>query len=69
MTQQLTHFKVFREPFEEKMQKLKSVFGLHRRVRIAYEPIPWGAQCDPKSKKKNACSKYAFFVIKICETF
>ena len=26
-----------------KKQKLKSVFGLHRRVRIAYEPIPWKA--------------------------
>ena len=39
--------------FLEKMQKRKSVFRLHRRVRIACEPIPWSAQVDPKIKEKH----------------
>ena len=39
--------------FLEKMQKRKSVFGLHRRERIACEPIPWSAQGDPKIKEKT----------------
>jgi len=29
------------------------VFGLRRRVRIAYEPIPWSAQGDPKIEQKK----------------
>ena len=53
MTSKWTQFAFFREPFLRKMRKLKSVFGLHRRGRIAYEPIPWNAQCDPKLKKKT----------------
>ena len=39
--------------FLEKVQKWKSVFGLRRRVRIAYEPIPWSAQGDQKIEEKN----------------
>ena len=39
--------------FLEKMQKRKSVFRLHRRERIACEPIPWSAQGDPKIKEKT----------------
>ena len=51
------------------------MFGLHRRVRIAYEPIPWGAQGDPKIEEKKGhiseplffgekCKKYEKFVPK-----
>ncbi len=47
--------------FLEKMRKWKSVFGLRRRVRIAYEPIPWSAQGDPKSKKKRDIFQNRFF--------
>ena len=36
-----------------KKYKLKSVFGLRRRVRIAYEPIPKSTQCDSKIDKKS----------------
>ena len=36
----------------EKMQNRKSVFGLRRRVRIAYEPIPYNAQGGPKVDEK-----------------
>ena len=36
-----TKRKSFGSYFWETMQKWKSVFGLRRRVRIAYEPIPW----------------------------
>ncbi len=39
--------------FSENIRKQKSVFGLRRRVRIAYEPIPWSAQGDPKIEKKR----------------
>jgi len=39
--------------FSESVQKQKSVFGLHRRVRIAYEPILRSAQGDPKNEEKR----------------
>ncbi len=39
--------------FPGKIRKLKSVFGLHMRVWIAYEPIPWNAQCNPTSTQQN----------------
>ena len=39
--------------FSEKVWKWKSVFGLRRRVRIAYEPIPWSAQGDQKNEGKT----------------
>ena len=29
------------------------MFGLRRRVRIAYEPIPWSAQGDKKNEEKK----------------
>ena len=35
------------------MQEVKSVFGLHIRVRIAYEPIPKSTQCIPKIEENN----------------
>ncbi len=39
--------------FLEKVRKWKSVFGRRRRVRIAYEPIPWSTQGDQKNEEKN----------------
>ena len=42
-----------RRLFRENGQKLKSVFGLRRRGRIAYEPILRSAPCDPKLKKNS----------------
>ena len=50
--------------FLEKMQKRKSVFRLHRRVRIACEPIPWSAQGDPKIKEKTWHISEPTFLIK-----
>jgi len=45
----------------ENMQKRKSVFGLRRRVRIAYEPIPCSAQADPKiEEKRESISEVVF---------
>ena len=59
MIQKVTHLKVFREPFFKKIQKQKSVFGLHIRGRIACEPIPKSAQCDPKFiEKTNTCKTH-----------
>ena len=52
-TQTWTPFALSRILFWGNIRKLKSVFGLRRRVRIAYEPTPWNAQCDPRWKKKN----------------
>ena len=54
-----------------KLQKRKSVFRLHRRIRIAYEPFPWSTQCDPKYKKKMNIFQVRVFHInnsKISET-
>ena len=45
--------KPFGSKFSEKVRNRKSVFGLRRRVRIAYEPIPWSAQGNPKIEEKN----------------
>ena len=53
--------------FSEKVRNRKSVFGLRRRVRIAYEPIPWNAHCDPKLKKKTNTFKKHLFWHKISE--
>ena len=50
--------------FLEKIKKLKSVFGLRRRVRIAYEPIPWSAQGDPKIQEKQIHFSEPLFVNK-----
>jgi len=45
------------------------VFRLRRRVRIAYEPIPWSAQGDPKiEEKKEPFSEPLFLVKKLKNT-
>ena len=49
------------------MQKLKSVFGLHIRGRIAYEPIPKSAQCDQKIMEKANTCKAHYFLLKTLE--
>ena len=46
------------------MQNRKSVFGLRRRVRIAYEPILWSAQGDPKIEEKKEPISEPFFFLK-----
>ena len=53
--------------FLENMQKRKSVFRLHRRVRIACEPIPWSAQGDAKIKEKTWHILEPTFFIKKCK--
>ena len=45
--------KAFGNYFSEKATNRKSVFGLRRRARIAYEPIPWSAQGDAKIEEQN----------------
>ena len=49
------------------MQKLKSVFGLHIRGRIACEPIPKSTQCDPKFMEKTNMRKTHDFLLTIQE--
>ena len=51
------------------MQNVKSVFGLHIRERIAYEPIPKSTQCTPKIEKKTTRVKYTLFCIKNTKTY
>ena len=46
---------------------MKSVFGLRRRGRIAYESIPWRASCDPKLKEKTTTLKNTCFLHQICK--
>ena len=46
------------------VQKWKSVFGLRRRVRIAYEPILWSAQGAPKIEEKRDIFQNRFFYLK-----
>ena len=61
MVPKWAHVGLFREPFLRKMQQLKSVFGLHIRGRIACEPIPKSAQCNPKFiEKTNICKTHDF---------
>ena len=50
--------------FSEKVWKWKSVFGLRRRVRIAYEPIPKSAWCDQQITKKTDVFQIRIFFIK-----
>ena len=40
------------------------MFGLRRRGRIAYEPIPWSAQGDPKIEEKKRHISEALFLEK-----
>ena len=63
-----TCFGFFMIQLFRKIQKVKSVFGLHIRVRIAYEPIPKSTQCTPKIEKKAACVKHTLFCIKNTKT-
>ena len=49
------------------MQKVKSVFGLHIRGRIACEPIPKSTQCDPKLMEKTTMCKAHNFLLKLRE--
>ena len=55
--------------FSEKIQNWKSVFGLRRRGRIAYEPIPWNAQGDPKIEEKKEHISEALFLNKKCKKY
>ena len=50
------------------MQKVKSVFGLHIRGRIAYEPIPKSAQCNQKIIENTNICKTDCFLLTIRET-
>ena len=45
------------------------MFGLRRRVRIAYEPIPWSAQGNRKSKKKQQPISELVFLAEQTEIF
>ena len=47
--------------FSEKATNRKNVFGLRRRVRIAYEPIPWSAQGDAQIEEKKGLISEPFF--------
>ena len=40
------------------------MFGLRRRVRIAYEPIPWSDQGDPKIEEKTQPISESLFLTK-----
>ena len=54
---------LFMTPFLRKMQKVKSVFGLHIRGRIAYEPIPKSTQCTHKIEEKSGvCQIHTLFI-------
>ena len=55
--------------FSEKVWKWKSVFGLRRRVRIAYEPIPWSAQGDQKIEEKKQPISEPLFLTKKATIF
>ena len=47
----------------KKNEKLKTVFGLHRRIQIAYEPVPWNAKFETKLKKNtNALRDHICYV-------
>ena len=51
------------------MRKRKCVFGPRRRVRIAYEPIPWSAQGDPKIEEKKGHISEAIFLGEIYKKY
>ena len=55
--------------FLEKVWKWKSAFGLRRRVRIAYEPIPWSAQGDQKIEEEKQAISEPLFLAKTTEIF
>ena len=45
------------------------MFGLRRRGRIAYEPVPWRAQGDPKIEEKKRHISEALFLGKKCKKY
>jgi hypothetical protein len=45
------------------------VFGLRRRVRIAYEPIPWSAQSYQKIEEKKQPISEPLFLAKKTKIF
>ena len=45
------------------------MFRLRRRVRIAYEPIPWRAQGDQKIEEKTQAISEPLFLAKTTDTF
>ena len=45
------------------------MFGLRRRVRIAYEPIPWSAQGDQKIEETKQAISEPLFLAKTTEIF
>ena len=47
------NMKSFDSYFPARVRKQKSVFGLRRRVRIAYEHLPWNAPGDSKIEDKK----------------
>ena len=55
------NMKTFGSYLLEKVCKLKSVFGLRRRARIAYYPILWNARGDPKIEEKKDIFQKHFF--------
>ena len=59
---------VFLKPCFRTKWKWKSVFGLRRRVRIAYEPIPGSAQGDKKNEEKQQPISGPLFFSKKQET-
>ena len=45
------------------------MFGLRRRVRIAYEPIPWRAQGDQQIEEKKQAISEPLLLAKSTEIF
>ena len=58
-----TKIRSFGSYFSEQVRKLKSVFGSSRLARIAYEPIPWRAQVDPKIEEKKSQNSEPCFLV------
>ena len=64
-----TQNEVFWKLCLDKVRKRKSEFRLRRRVRIAYEPIPWSAQGDSNiDEKKEPISEQLFLVKNVKNT-
>ena len=55
------NMKSFETYFPERVRKQKSVFGLRRRVRIAYEHLPWNAQGEPNIEETRGHISEPFF--------
>ena len=59
-----SQYEVFGTYIPERVRKQKSVFGLRRRVRIAYEHLPWNAQGNPKIEENTGHISEPCFLIK-----